>query len=117
MATKYRYYKVHPGWIENIDKQLDYQLWEIEIRSRRICIVRKEEEWYALDAKCPHQGGPMAKGELSEQGELLCPWHRFAFDLQTGQCAKGGYYLNTYELKWENESLYIRLPIRKSWFG
>jgi 3-phenylpropionate/trans-cinnamate dioxygenase ferredoxin subunit len=35
---------------------------------------------------CPHFGGPLAQGAVSvARGEIICPWHRFRFDLSTGQ--------------------------------
>jgi nitrite reductase/ring-hydroxylating ferredoxin subunit len=40
--------------------------------------------FYALDGICPHQGGPLGKGELA--GCIVtCPWHGFQFDVTTGQ--------------------------------
>ena len=40
--------------------------------------------FYALDGICPHQGGPLGKGQLA--GCIVtCPWHGFQFDVTTGQ--------------------------------
>ncbi|HEX5102785.1 MAG TPA: Rieske 2Fe-2S domain-containing protein [Pirellulaceae bacterium] len=40
--------------------------------------------FYALDGVCPHQGGPLGKGQLS--GCIVtCPWHGFQFDVTSGQ--------------------------------
>jgi phenylpropionate dioxygenase-like ring-hydroxylating dioxygenase large terminal subunit len=33
---------------------------------------------------CPHMGGPLDSGQIAN-GEVICPWHRFRFDLSTGQ--------------------------------
>ena len=41
--------------------------------------------FYACDAICPHESGPLAEGWL-EGGAVVCPWHGFDFDLQTGRC-------------------------------
>lgn len=39
--------------------------------------------FYALDGVCPHQGGPLGKGELA--GCIVtCPWHGWQFDVKTG---------------------------------
>ena len=39
---------------------------------------------YALDGVCPHQGGPLGKGELS--GCIAtCPWHGWQFDVRDGK--------------------------------
>ena len=37
----------------------------------------------AFQAKCPHLGAPLAKGEICG-GRLYCPWHKAAFALADG---------------------------------
>jgi nitrite reductase (NADH) small subunit len=39
----------------------------------------------ACGAVCPHEDGPLADGWL-EGDVVVCPWHGFDFDLETGQC-------------------------------
>jgi nitrite reductase/ring-hydroxylating ferredoxin subunit len=39
---------------------------------------------YALDGVCPHQGGPLGKGELTGC-VVTCPWHGWQFDVTCGQ--------------------------------
>lgn len=51
---------------------------------REIAIFRKGDEVFAIDARCPHRGGPL-DNEL-EQGYLtFCPWHGWSFDVRTGK--------------------------------
>jgi nitrite reductase (NADH) small subunit len=38
---------------------------------------------YAVQAECPHRGGPLADG-LTGSGRVVCPLHGWAFDLATG---------------------------------
>jgi nitrite reductase (NADH) small subunit len=33
---------------------------------------------------CPHRQGSLSEGSL-EAGKVLCPWHGWAFDLETGK--------------------------------
>ena len=37
----------------------------------------------AVDGLCPHQGGPLADGEVSGSC-VTCPWHGWQFDVRTG---------------------------------
>ena len=39
---------------------------------------------YALDGMCPHQGGPLGRGQLAGS-VVTCPWHGWQFDVCTGQ--------------------------------
>ena len=42
----------------------------------------------AVDAVCPHMGGPLADG-LADESVVVCPLHGHTFDLTTG-CESGG---------------------------
>jgi nitrite reductase/ring-hydroxylating ferredoxin subunit len=33
---------------------------------------------------CPHLGLPLQKGNITADEALVCPWHKSAFDLNTG---------------------------------
>lgn len=45
--------------------------------------------YYASDALCPHEEGPLSEGALegpTDRPIVICPWHAFDFDLTTGRC-------------------------------
>ena len=76
-----------PGgeWVE-VGCQADYppgEVRRVEARGRILALVRVGGVVHAVDAKCPHQGGPLDQGRIWE-GKLECPWHHFLFDVQTG---------------------------------
>jgi nitrite reductase (NADH) small subunit len=51
---------------------------------RIIALFNVDGEFHALDGICPHQGGPLGKGQLA--GCIVtCPWHGWQFDVTTGQ--------------------------------
>ena len=43
------------------------------------------ETIHALHGRCPHANGPMGRGWVDD-GEAVCPLHRWRFNLQTGRC-------------------------------
>ena len=43
----------------------------------------REGRVFAVQAACPHRGGPLVDGLLGG-GKVVCPLHGFAFDLATG---------------------------------
>lgn len=49
----------------------------------KVLFVRDAEGVRAFQAKCPHLGAPLAKGEICGQ-RLYCPWHKAAFTLADG---------------------------------
>ena len=51
---------------------------------RIIALFNLDGTFHALDGICPHQGGPLAKGALTNC-IVTCPWHGWQFDVTTGQ--------------------------------
>ena len=51
----------------------------------QIVLYRVEEQVFAIDNRCPHEGYPLAEGTLDEQCQLTCNWHNWKFDLVTGE--------------------------------
>ena len=49
----------------------------------RIAIFRSAGGWYALDAVCPHRGGPLEDGIVCDRA-VICPLHERRFDLESG---------------------------------
>lgn len=50
-----------------------------------VLVVNYDGAFYAISSKCPHMSLPLRKGKLTEDGAIVCPFHRSAFDLKTGQ--------------------------------
>ncbi|NML35440.1 apoptosis inducing factor family protein [Paraburkholderia antibiotica] len=48
-----------------------------------ILLVRDGDTVHAYSADCPHAGGPLEEGALCH-GRIICPWHKAAFDVASG---------------------------------
>jgi nitrite reductase/ring-hydroxylating ferredoxin subunit len=48
-----------------------------------VLFLRDADGVRAFQAKCPHLGAPLAKGEICG-GRLYCPWHKAAFAVADG---------------------------------
>jgi nitrite reductase (NADH) small subunit len=53
---------------------------------------------YAVQAECPHRGGPLADG-LVGGATLICPLHAWKFDLATGHALFGDCGLKTFPVR------------------
>ena len=64
-------------------------------------------EAFAINAVCPHRGGPLANGRLD--GHIVaCPWHGWTFDVRTGQPDHGGgHCVTAYEVKVARSDIYV----------
>ncbi len=56
---------------------------EVLIDGNPYAVCRLNGEVHALDGVCPHQGGPLGQGMLTNTG-IMCPWHAYEFDCRTG---------------------------------
>jgi nitrite reductase (NADH) small subunit len=50
----------------------------------RVAIFRAGGGWRAVDAACPHRGGPLADGIVAD-ASVICPLHQRRFSLDTGE--------------------------------
>jgi nitrite reductase (NADH) small subunit len=71
----------------------------VQVDRREIAVINEDGRYYAIRNRCPHQGGPVGRGEIggtllpSDPGRLqyglpgrvlTCPWHHWEFDLEDG---------------------------------
>ncbi len=83
-------------------------LTEIEIANKKICVVIHNDILYACAAKCPHASGKMTDGYVDAVGNIVCPLHRYKFNLKTGRNVSGeGYFLKTYAIEVRNEGVFV----------
>lgn len=52
--------------------------------AKKILVLNHQGNYYALDNACPHLKLPMKKGKITDDGAIVCPFHRSIFDLATG---------------------------------
>ena len=57
--------------------------------TQSMALTNVDGQFYAMDNRCPHQGGPLGEGSIEhgKDGEcwLRCPWHGWDFDPKTGR--------------------------------
>ena len=83
---------------------------QVEDGDAKVLFVRDQSGIRAFQAKCPHYGAPLAKGELCGH-TLYCPWHKAAFDVGDGAlleppALKG---LDQYPIRTEGERIVATL--------
>lgn len=58
--------------------------------TRAVAVFNVRGRVYALDNRCPHTGGPLALGQVTDDGQCVaCPWHGARFNLATGEHVAG----------------------------
>jgi nitrite reductase/ring-hydroxylating ferredoxin subunit len=59
--------------------------WLVEHGGWRYAVFDHDGRFVVTDAACPHRGGPLIEATV-RNGCLVCPWHWYAFDLDSGVC-------------------------------
>lgn len=57
----------------------------VEIDGLRVAVFNDGGRFFALQGRCPHANGALGLGWV-EEGEAVCPLHRWRFKLATGRC-------------------------------
>lgn len=57
----------------------------VKVGNRKVLLLNHENRLYAVDNICPHLKLPLKAGQITDNGAIVCPAHRSAFDLQTGE--------------------------------
>lgn len=54
------------------------------VDGNKILFIWHADQVHAVQAQCPHLKMPLAKGKITEDCAIVCPFHNSAFDLETG---------------------------------
>lgn len=60
---------------------------KVEHNDSTIVVINLDGDFYALDGKCGHAGGPLCRGAIDPaERTLSCPWHGWEYDIASGEC-------------------------------
>ena len=93
-----------------LDELAEGRVKTVTIGVASICMTHHQEQYGALDNKCPHQGGPLGEGSI-ENGHLRCPWHGWDYCPLTGVPPEGGYDdgVKTYPVEVRDDGVYVEV--------
>jgi nitrite reductase/ring-hydroxylating ferredoxin subunit len=98
------------------------------IDGRDVFVFERDGRYYAFENVCRHMGGPVGEGNLigkveavldetkallyerfsSTEVHLVCPWHGWEYDIETGECAADRRIrLRRYEAVQRGEDVYV----------
>jgi 3-phenylpropionate/trans-cinnamate dioxygenase ferredoxin subunit len=97
-----------------------------ELAGRPVGVVRTEDGFYAVRNRCPHQGADICGGWVTgthvpsppgsytyseERMVVQCPWHRWEFDLATGESVEhvAAKRLVTYAVSVQDGEVYVQM--------
>ena len=54
-----------------------------------MAIAKSNGQLYAFQEFCTHRFGPLSEGCFTNDGKVMCPWHRSCFDMRSGKVIEG----------------------------
>lgn len=97
-------------WQEN-------NLMAIEAGDKKITLALIANQVYACAYKCPHASGILADGFIDALGNLVCPLHRYKFNLSNGRNVSGeGYYLKVFAIEEREAGIFVGFE-ESSWMN
>ncbi|MDQ3047684.1 MAG: Rieske 2Fe-2S domain-containing protein [Bacteroidota bacterium] len=84
------------------------KLQTIHTGKKKICIAHTTEGFFAVNDKCPHNGASLGNGYCTKENSIVCPVHRYHFDLRTGRAKSGlGDFVETYPLEIREDGVFV----------
>lgn len=79
-----------------------------EVGGKTVTLIKRGTAIAACAYKCPHAGGIMANGFIDALDNIVCPLHRYKFNLKNGRNTSGeGYYLKVYTVEQRDSGIFI----------
>ena len=116
MEKKYTWHKVsdHISQLEFADNGIAVA----EIKGKKICIARFNDQVFAFAFKCPHAGGILADGYIDALGNVVCPLHRYKYNMANGRNVSGeGYYLKHWPVECRVDGVFAGMEESSGLFG
>ena len=79
-----------------------------DLKGKKICIARFNGGVFAFSYSCPHAGGILADGHIDALGNVVCPLHRYKYDMKNGRNVSGeGYYLKHWPVEQRDDGVFV----------
>lgn len=83
---------------------------QIKVDGKKLCVVRHGHKLHALQNTCPHAGGILSGG-WCKNGNIICPIHRYEYNLSTGRGAEGQRdYIDIFPIEEREDGVYVGFP-------
>ena len=106
MERKYTWHKI-ADHINELDFAAN-NIAVLELNGKKICVGKHQEAAFAFAYKCPHAGGILADGYIDALGNVVCPLHRYKYNMENGRNVSGeGYYLKHWPVELREEGVFV----------
>lgn len=90
----------------------------VDLNGKDICLGKFKDDVFAFAFRCPHAGGTLAEGFIDALGNIVCPRHRYKYNIANGRNVSGeGYYLKHWPVEIKEEGVYVGIEETGGLFG
>ncbi|MEW6469486.1 MAG: Rieske 2Fe-2S domain-containing protein [Bacteroidota bacterium] len=112
--TEVRWYRIYASAEEARARIPLNKAEAITVGGKKICIAHTSEGLFAIQDKCPHNGFSLSQGVCTEDNAIVCPLHRYRFDLRTGRAKSGlGDAGRVYPVESRDDGVYLGMEYTK----
>lgn len=100
--------KIKIAGIHEVPKGQGKQI-ELPEKGLSLGLFNVDGSYYVMNGVCSHVGGPLGEGDL-DGNVVICPWHGWAFDVMTGNCAgRPGLQQTCYPVSVSGEDIFVEV--------
>ena len=90
----------------------------VDLDGKNICLGKFDDTLFAFAFKCPHAGGTLAEGYIDALGNIVCPLHRYKYNMANGRNVSGeGYYLKHWPVEIKEDGVFVGVEESGGLFG
>ncbi|MBC7383751.1 MAG: Rieske 2Fe-2S domain-containing protein [Bacteroidia bacterium] len=105
-----KFYKVYDFKKDGAQPQAIQSVRTINLDGTLLTMIRLPEGYFAVADQCPHAGARLGHGKCTPEGKIICPVHRFQYDVKTGRGLPAqGDYVETYPVETRKDGVYVGL--------
>jgi len=112
------FFKTHIRWVKVIS-EFDFKnqfqkdvIKPLNIDGLDVLAVNTNSQLKVFEKLCPHQKASLHSATCNN-GEVICPWHKYGFDLNTGRdLSTSGNALKVYTTKKEDEYWFVGVEVK-----
>jgi nitrite reductase/ring-hydroxylating ferredoxin subunit len=114
MKLEIKWHKLFETMEEAIQTVPANTLYSLRIEMKKICISNTKRGLSAMEDACPHKLIPLSKGFVNEFDEIVCVWHKYCFDTQTGYELTGKNIrpVRVYPIEEREDGVYVGIPAK-----
>lgn len=113
------FFKTHIRWVQVFNSQeefttriVDERIVSLVIEGDSYCGANDQGQLVVFEERCPHQKAQLIGG-VCKNGEIICPWHKYAFSCQGGRdLSSAGNPLKVFQTKFFEGKWLVGIEVR-----